>query len=159
VRQLKEAFCRETKSFTLAGPDECVTRAYAVTPASAAAARAPGVVDVVQLPTAAKPPQAGLLSGSHLAFGVCGLVLAPELAVDAVQAIPYVARLLLAFLALCDEQDAITHWPTSSTPWPGTMDCPAAGLLCLASNMHHILCCLLLASLITSNICVKLLGG
>ena len=108
----------------------------------------------MQLPTVAKPPQAGLLSGSHLAFAVCGLVLAPELAVDAVQAIPYVAGLLLAFLALYVVQDAITHWPTSSTPWPGTIGCPAAGFLCLAPNMNHINCCLLLASLIMSNICL-----
>ena len=99
MRQLDKAFCNETKSFTLAGPDECVTRAYAVTPASVAAARVPGAVDVVQLPIVAKPPQAGLLSGSHLAFAVCGLVLAPEQAVDAVQAIPHISKLLLAFLA------------------------------------------------------------
>ena len=61
-------------------------RAYAITPASGAAARGAGFVHVTQLPAAAKPPQAGQLSGSRLTFAVSGLVLAPAVVVDAVQA-------------------------------------------------------------------------
>ena len=72
------------------GPDESVVRAYAVTPASGAAARGAGSVKVSQLPAAAKPPQAGQLSGSRLTFAVSGLALAPELVADAVQARPRV---------------------------------------------------------------------
>lgn len=68
------------------GPDESVVRAYAVTPASGAAARGAGSVSVSQLPAAAKPLQAGQLSGSRLTFVVSGLALAPELVADAVQA-------------------------------------------------------------------------
>jgi len=78
--------CRTAnRPWCIAGPDESVVRAYAVTPAGAAALRAAGSVDVAQLAPAAKPAQGGQLSGTHLSFAVSGLVLAPEAVADAVQ--------------------------------------------------------------------------
>ncbi len=73
------------RPWCIAGPDESIVRAYAVTPAGAAAPRAAGSVDVTQLAPAAKPAQGGQLGGTHLSFAVSGLVLAPEAVADAVQ--------------------------------------------------------------------------
>jgi len=84
--------CRTAnRPWCIAGPDQSIVRAYAVTPAGAAAPRAAGSVDVTQLAPAAKPAQGGQLSGTHLSFAVSGLVLAPEAVADAVQ-----VRLLLS---------------------------------------------------------------
>lgn len=89
-KQLNSARKQDSAPGALAGPSESVVRAYAITPASAAVARAAGAIDVLELAPAAKPARGGQLSGTHLSFAVSGSVLAPEAVADAAQ-----ARLLL----------------------------------------------------------------